>query len=74
MKQLMILLALLSLFVLTGCATIEPAYRDSHQVMLEKTVETMDVQQALRVKVWCDASIAFPLLCAAWASWERTRE
>ncbi len=28
---------------------------------------------ALAVKVWCDATIAFPLLCAGWMSWERSR-
>ena len=28
---------------------------------------------ALSVKVWCDATIAFPLLVSAWVSWERTK-
>ena len=41
---------------------------------LEEAVTWDKIQErALRVKVHCDATIAFPLLAAAWMRWERAR-
>lgn len=58
MMRIAVLLAMVALLVLTGCATVKPVYQDSHQVMLEKTVEKMDVTQALSAKVPAGASVA----------------
>lgn len=41
---------------------------------LEEAVTWMKIQdKALKIKVHCEATIAFPLLASAWMSWERSR-